>query len=158
MRKMNEVDVIEPQKAAMTIRKGDKTIEFSPEVSQQICAGMISLGTQLISDTGKTAVEYFKTQANMYYGELNAYISNQTLKSNERKEILKLIEKLTEKYSSLINETSDADKQEQLKEAYNFFIEKHTKLYTEALTIDTETTIPKRPDLLSGIRRLFSKN
>ena len=154
MRKMNEVDVIEPQKAAMTIRKGDKTIEFSPEVSQQICAGMISLGTQLISDTGKTAVEYFKTQANMYY----AYISNQTLKSNERKEILKLIEKLTEKYSSLINETSDADKQEQLKEAYNFFIEKHTKLYTEALTIDTETTIPKRPDLLSGIRRLFSKN
>lgn len=158
MRKMNEVDVIEPKKTAMTIRKGDKTIEFSPEVSQQICAGMISLGTQLISDTGKTAVDYFKTQANMYYGELNAYVSNQTLKSNERKEILKLIEKVTETYISLINETSEVDKQEQLKEAYNFFIEKQTKLYTEALTVDARTITPQRPDLLSGIKRLFSKN
>ena len=129
----NEIEVIDKKSAAMTVRKGDKSIEFSPELSQQICTEMISLGTQLISETGRVTVEYFKTQANMYYGQLNAYIENQTLKSNERMEMLRMIERLTDKYSSLINETDDVAKQEQLKSTYNFFVDKQTKLYTHIM-------------------------
>lgn len=59
----------------------------------------------MISGIGHVTVEYFKTQAAMYYAELNAYIENQTLKSEERKSILKHIEKLTDEYKGLICQT-----------------------------------------------------
>lgn len=158
MSNMNEIEVVDSKRNAMTVRKGDKIIEFSPEISKQICTEMISLGMQLISETGRVTVEYFNTQANMYYAQLNAYISNQTLKSNERKDILKMIEKLTDEYSTLINATDDVEKQEQLKATYNFFVEKQTKLYTDALKTDVGTEMPHKPNLLSGIKRLFSRN
>jgi len=158
MNKTNEIQEVDSKKAGMTVRKGDKSIEFSPEVSQQICTEMINLGKQLISETGRVTIEYFRTQANMYYGQLNAYVSNQTLKSNERREILKSIEKLTDKYSSLINETDDIEKKEQLKDTYNFFFDKQAKLYTNALDLDARTEAPNKSDLLSGIKRLFLRN
>lgn len=157
MSKNNEIKVIDKKSSAMTVKRGDKSIEFSPELSQQICKEMISLGNQLISETGRVTVEYFKTQANMYYGQLNAYIENQTLKSNERMRMLKMIENLTDKYSSLINETDDVEKQKQLKAAYSFLVDKQTSLYTSALKAGGNSKSPKKPDLLSGIKRLFSR-
>lgn len=157
MRKNNEIEIVDEKNTAMTLRKGDRSIEFSPEISQQICTEMISLGTQLISETGRVTVEYFKTQVNMYYGQLNAYINNQTLKSDERMKIIGIIEKLTDQYSSLINETEDVVKQEQLKNTYNLFVEKQTMLYTKALETGGNQKVPPKPNLLSGIKRLFSR-
>lgn len=69
MGKDNEIQVIDNYNRGMSVSKGDRIIEFSPELSQQICTEMISLGTQLISETGRVTIEYFNTQANMYYAE-----------------------------------------------------------------------------------------
>lgn len=153
----NEIHVIDNNRR-LRVSKGDRTVEFSPELSQQICTEMISLGTQLISETGRVTVEYFKTQASMYYAELNAYIGNQTLKSEERKSILKSIEKLTDIYVDLINETEDFEKREQLKSAYEFFADKQSKLYMGALVTDASTHIPKKTNLLSGLKGLFVRD
>ena len=147
MSKDNEIQVLDKNRG-MRVTKGDRTVEFSPELSQQICTEMISLGTQLISETGCVTVEYFKTQATMYYAELNAYIGNQTLKSEERKSILKSIEKLTDKYAGLINETEDLEKREQLKSTYEFLVDKQSKLYMGALVTDASTKMPKKANLL----------
>lgn len=155
MEKDNKIQVIDKSSHGMRVSKGDRTVEFSPELSQQICTGMISLGTQLISETGRVTVEYFKTQASMYYAELNAYIYNQTVKSEERKSILQSIEKLTDTYVDLINETEDLEKREQLKSAYEFFADKQSKLYMGALVTDASTQMPKKTNLLSGLRGLF---
>lgn len=156
MSKDNEIQVIDNNRG-MRVTKGG-TVEFSPELSQQICAEMISLGTQLISETGRVTVEYFKTQATMYYLELNTYIENQTLKSEERKSILQSIEKLTDKYVDLINETEDFEKREQLKSAYEFFADKQSKLYMDALVTDASTRMPKKTSLLDGLKGLFSRD
>lgn len=44
----NEYEIVEKtNKKGMTISKGDKSIEMSPEVSMQICTQMATLGTQL---------------------------------------------------------------------------------------------------------------
>lgn len=155
MSKENEIQVLDKNRG-MRVTKGDRTVEFSPELSQQICTEMISLGTQLISETGRVTVEYFKTQATMYYAELNAYIGNQTLKSEERKSILKSIEKLTDKYVDLINETEDLEKKEQLKSTYEFFVDKQAKLYMGALVVDDSTKMPKKTNLIDGLKGLFS--
>ena len=157
MSENNEIEVIDKKSVAMTVRKKDRSIEFSPELSQQVCTEMINLANQLISETGRVTVEYFKTQADMYYGQLNAYIGEQTLKSNERMEILREIEVLTDTYSSLINETDDVAKQEQLKSTYNFFVNTQTKLYTTALESGANSKVLEKPDLLSGIKKLFSR-
>ncbi len=158
MGKDNEVQVIDNYNRGMSVSKGDRIIEFSPELSQQICTEMISLGTQLISETGRVTIEYFNTQANMYYAELNAYIGNQTLKSEERKSVLKYIEKLTDKYVDLINEAEDLEKREQLKSAYEFFADKQSKLYIDSLVSDASTQIPKKTSLLSELKGLFVRN
>ena len=54
----------------------------------------------------------------MYYGELNTYIKNQTLKSDERKIILGQFEKLSNDYSELIKQTDDKEKKEELFDMY----------------------------------------
>lgn len=158
MRKINECEVVESKKIGMTLRNGDKSIEFAPEISQQICTEMINLGRQFISEKGRITIEYFKVQANMYYEELNAYIKNQTLKSDERKEMLRMIEKITDQYSSLINETDNVEKQEQLKITYDFFVDKQMQMYMNSLKNDESKERPSKPDLLTGIKRLFSRN
>lgn len=157
MSKNNEIQVIDKNRG-LRITKGDKTVEFTPELTQMICTEMISLGTQLISETGRVTVGYFKTQATMYYAELNTYIENQTLKSGERKIILQSIEKLTDKYVDLINETDDLEKREQLKSAYDFFADKQSKLYMDALATDALTKMPKKTNLLDGLKGLFFRN
>lgn len=159
MSKKREVQVIDnKQKNGMRVQKGDRIVEMSPEVSVQMVNDLITLGTQLVSETGRVTVEYFETQANMYYGKLNAFISNQTLKSEERRMILQQMEKLTDKYVELINTTDDIEKREQLKSTYEFFSDKQSKLYMEALITDSKTRIPKKPKLLSGLRNLFLRN
>ncbi len=158
MGKDNEIQVIDNYNRGIRVSSGDRIVEFSTELSQQICTEMISLGTQLISEKGRVTVEYFKTQASMYYAELNAYIGNQTLKSEERKSILKYIEKLTDKYVDLINETEDLEKREQLKSAYEFFADKQSKLYMGSLVTDASTQIPKKTSLLSELKGLFVRN
>ena len=157
MGKDNTIQVIDRNKG-MRLTKGGRTVEFSPELSQQICTEMISLGTQLICETGRVTVEYFKTQSAMYYAELNAYFGNQKLKSEERKSILKAIEKLTDKYVDLINETEDLEKREQLKMAYEFFADKQSKLYMGALVTDASTQMPKKTNILDGLKGLFSRD
>lgn len=153
----NEIEIIDSRESAVRFSKGDKVIELSPEVSQQICNEMINLGTQLIAETGKVTVEYFRTQADMYYSEINAYISDKTLKSNERKEFLKNIEYLTDKYVDLINQTDDSEKREQLKSAYEFFVDKQSKMYMEALAVDLNAKSPQKIDLIGGFKNLFCK-
>ena len=55
----NEYEIVEKtNKKGMTISKGDKSIEMSPEVSMQICTQMATLGTQLISEVGGITVGY----------------------------------------------------------------------------------------------------
>ena len=57
----NEYEIVEKtNKKGMTISKGDKSIEMSPEVSMQICTQMATLGTQLISEVGGITEGYFK--------------------------------------------------------------------------------------------------
>jgi hypothetical protein len=155
MNKGNEIQVVDNSKNGMKVSKGDRIVEFSPDLSQQICTDLISLGTQLIAETGRVTIEYFKTQANMYYAQLDAYISNQALKSEERKIILQSIGKLTDEYKELMNQTNDPEKLNQLKATYDFFTDKHSQLYQNALEIDAKTKIPKRPNLLRSLKDLF---
>ena len=124
----------------------------------QICTQMTTLGTQLISEIGGITVGYFKTQAAMYYGELNTYIQNQTLKSDERKIILGQFEKLSNDYSELIKQTDDKEKKEELFDMYKRLSDIQSTLYLEALKSDNEGNVrPGRPDLLSGLKNLFSR-
>lgn len=153
----NEVEVVECSESAMTVSKGTDSITFSPDIVLKICEGMIGLGVQLVAETGKVTVEYFQTQANMYYQELDTYIKEQTLYSDERKKVLDVMEKLTDKYSSLISETEDEKKRAQLIEAYDHLYDRQAKLYIEALDKVEKKTIPYKPDLLGGIKKLFSK-
>lgn len=153
MNKDNEIQVIDNNQG-MRVTKGNGSIELS----QQICSDIVSLGTQLISGTGRITVEYFKTQAAMYCAELNAYIENQALKSEERKSILRQIEKLTDKYTDLINQTDDAEKREQLMSIYELLMNKHSKLYIGALSVDVSTQMPKKTNLLGGLKGLFSRD
>jgi hypothetical protein len=151
MNKGNAIQVVDNSKNGMKVSKGDRIVEFSPDLSQQICTDLISLGTQLIAETGRVTIEYFKTQANMYYAQLQAYISNQTLKSEERKMILQLLEKMINKYLELMNQTNDSEKINQLNSTCKLF----TELYQNALEIDAKTKIPKRPNLLRSLKDLF---
>ena len=158
MEKRNEVKVNDSKKGTMTIRRGDKSIELSPEITQQICTEMVTLGTQLVSETGKITIEYFKVQADMYYAQLNTYIKNEVVKSDERKMILLKIEDLIDDYINLINSTDDVDKREVLKETYQNAMNMQANLYIQALKVDSETGMPNRPNLLSIIIRKFSRS
>lgn len=161
MKRENEIEVIERGSRTghdMKVTKGDKTVEFSPELSQQLCNELISLGEQFIMTTGKVTVEYFNTQANMYYAKLNAFISNQTLKSDERRMIFQHIEKLTDKYVEWMKETDDPKKIELLKSQYTHVIDKHSEIYMNALDRDIGTKIPSKPDLFKGLKKIFQKN
>ena len=153
----NEIEIVDRNRGDISLIKGDRSIKVSNAMLQQIYTGMISLGIQFVSETGNVSVEYFKTQSDIYHGQLNAYIENQKIKSNERMDMLRVVEKLTEQYSLLINETDDVIRQEQLKNNYNFFVDKHIKLYTDTLSFGANQEVPKKPDLLSEIKSFFSR-
>ena len=136
---------------------GKNGMSLSPETSQQICSEMIALGAQLISETGRITVAYFRAQTEMYYGELKAYIENQTLKSNERMIILSAFERTPDEYSKLIAAAADKEKREELINAYKAISEIQSKFYQAALTADSEGMgRPERPNLIRGIKKLFS--
>lgn len=158
MRKNNEIQVIDRQSCGgIRVSKADRSIEFSPEISQQICSEIVSLGAQMISGTGKVTVEYFKTQADMYYAELNTYISNQGLKSEERKMILEDSKQATSGLLDLINKAKDSKEREELLVQYERLFNLHAKKYIAALHEDSSTTRPQKSDLMSGLLRLFGK-
>jgi hypothetical protein len=73
--------------SGLQIRRGSTIFEFDLKALEDICNQMTTLGTEFISESSKVTVEYFRNQSNMYYAQLNAYISNQTMKSDERKQI-----------------------------------------------------------------------
>lgn len=156
----NKYEVIEtPKNHGMKITKGDRTIEMSPEMTKEACMQMANLGIGFISEVGGVTVEYFKTQADMYYGDLKAFVQNQTLKSEERKQILNQFQQLTSEYSELIKQTDDDDKRVILIDTYKKLSEVTANLYLGALERDGGSIErPRRPDLLAGIKRLFSKN
>lgn len=151
MRKNNEIQVIDKNNHGMRMRKGDKTVE----VSSEICQEMATLGTQLISGVGGITVEYFKVQAEIYYAELNTYITERRINSEERRILLQQIEKMLDKYSDLINETDDLEKIEQFKSTYKFFVDTHSKIYMNSLNADLIKTVPKRENPLSGLISMF---
>ena len=156
----NEYEVMEtPKNHGMKITKGDRTVEMSPEMTREVCTQMAALGTQLISVVGGVTIEYFKTQADMYYGELKAFVQNQTLKSDERKQILSEFQQLTRDYSEMIKQTDDSEKRDILIDTYKKLSEVPANLYLGALERDGGSIErPRKPDLLAGIKRLFSRN
>lgn len=159
MRGTNKYEIIDaPKKNGMKVSRGDRSIEMSPEVSMQICKQMTDLGTKLISEVGGITVGYFKTQADMYYGELNTYIKNQTIKSDERKIILAQFEKLANEYSDLIKQTENKEKREELFDVYKRLSDTQSEFYLNALRNDNGgNERPEKPNLLKGIKSLFSR-
>jgi hypothetical protein len=155
----NEVQVLDgKQDYSIRLQRGDNSIDFSPELSQQMCSEIINLGTQLISEAGRVTAEYFNSQVNMYYGQLSAYVEKQRLKSDERKIILSQLESITDKYLEVINETEDTDKREQYMSEYERMANVQSKIYLDALRVDSDSNeVPKIPNLLGGLRKLFHK-
>ena len=152
MKKPNEeIEVIEPQKVAMKVEKGDRTIEFSPELSQQMCIEIIDLGLQVISGAERVTVEYFKNQVDSYCKELDTYIKEKTIDSDERKQILKDIEKIIDRYIDEINQTSNFEKDK-------YFIDKLSNIYIENLRESKKTPMPKKTDWFAGVKNLFSRH
>ena len=159
MKRKNEMVVAKPEKSyGMRVSRGDTSIEMSPEMTGQIYAEMINLGTELVKETGRVTVEYFKQQSEIYYGQLNAYVSTQSLRSEERRELLRQLDKLTDHYVDLISQEEDFVKKEELQKVYANMASVHSKLYIDALNADNQTQMPEKPNLLSGLRGLFARN
>lgn len=159
MKEKDEIEVVEHcSDFGIKITANDKSIDFSPEMSQQICTAMVGLGAQLVAKTGAITVEYFKTQANMYQAELDTYFKNQTLNSDERKMILKQLNETTEEYSKYLKETDDPKKREALKENYLLFYNTSSEMYLKMFDRHSEERMPGRIDLLHGLRKLLKRN
>ena len=106
---------------------------------------------------GKMTIEYFQTQSNMYYAQLNAYISNQTTQSQERYQILQVLQTMANEFQKLILEAEDKEKINILEKQYELNIEALKKLYSENLGKSSEQEIPKKPSLFKGLKELFFK-
>lgn len=154
---MNDVEVVDSVKSGLTVRKGEKSIELTPEVAEQVCSRMLDLGTQLISGIGNVTIESFKTEADMYYNQLNTYIDKQTINSNERMKILDIIERKTDKFMELIAQTDDVEKIEGIKGAFYPILDKLTNQYSEALDKNYKDELPQRPNMLSGLKNFFPR-
>lgn len=135
-----------------------KNIDFSSEISQQICTAMVGLGAQLVAKTGAITVEYFRTQANMYQAELDTYLKNQTLNWDELKMILKQIDETKEEYGKYLKETDDPKRREVLKEIYMLFCTISFGMSLKMLDRHSVEQVPKRVDLLHGLRKLLKRN
>lgn len=154
----NKVEIVDSKRAGMKVEKGTSSIEFSSESIEQICTGVIELGIQLVAEVGKVTVEYFRTQVDMYYAELNAYIDIEHLSSKERMEMLRQLEKVTDCYSKKITDAYEKEKNEQAKEltkTYMIFAGVYKELYEK--NIGHEEPRPTRPHLFQGLKKLFSK-
>ena len=115
------------------------------------------LTKSLISGIGNVTIESFKTEADMYYNQLNTYIDKQTINSNERMKILDIIERKTDKFMELIAQTDDVEKIEGIKGAFYPILDKLTNQYSEALDKNYKDELPQRPNMLSGLKNFFSR-
>ncbi|MFR6592095.1 hypothetical protein [Catenibacterium sp.] len=157
MNDKNEVEVIDKKQYGMKVRKGDSEVEVSPEMAGEILDKVMNLGAAYIAGIENVTHQMFMKTSEMYYEQLDAYLKNQTIKSNERKMMLQKLNELTDKYSDLINETDDVEKKELLMKTYKFFAEEQEKLYITALDKDVTTSVPKPPKLFGGLKKLLSK-
>ena len=157
----NEIEVISNKEPGLKVKSGNAKIEVSSESLSQICMNFINLGTRYISAAENMTVQYFTSQANMYYGQLNAYIKNQAQKSDERKMILQTLKDLTEHYSDLLSEVAENKKKRNaLLDVYENLYSKSANLYKEVLDKSMKEEIPKAPKMLKGlkgIKELLSK-
>ena len=127
MNDKNEVEVIDKKQYGMKVRKGDSEVEVSPEMAGEILDKVMNLGAAYIAGIENVTHQMFMKTSEMYYEQLDAYLKNQTIKSNERKMMLQKLNELTDKYSDLINETDDVEKKELLMKTYKFFAEEQEK-------------------------------
>ena len=153
----NQIEVIDNKRKGMRISRGETVIDFSPEATEKLCSELVALGTEFISETSKMTIEYFQTQSNMYYAQLNAYISNQTNHSQERYQILQALQTMANEFQKLILEAEDKEKINILEKQYELNIETLKKLYSENLGKSSEQEIPKKPSLFKGLKELFFK-
>lgn len=153
----NQIEVIDNKRKGMRISRGETVIDFSPEATEKLCSDLIALGTEFVSETSKMTIEYFQTQSNMYYAQLNAYISNQTTQSQERYQILQALQTMANEFQKLILEAEDKEKINILEKQYELNIEALKKLYSENLGKSSEQEIPKKPSLFKGLKELFFK-
>lgn len=153
----NQIEVIDNKRKGMRISRGETVIDFSPEATEKLCSDLIALGTEFVSETSKMTIEYFQTQSNMYYAQLNAYISNQTTQSQERYQILQVLQTMANEFQKLILEAEDKEKINILEKQYELNIEALKKLYSENLGKSSEQEIPKKPSLFKGLKELFFK-
>jgi len=157
MDKKYEMQVMNSKaESGMRIKKGDKSLEFSPEISQQICGELTSLAVQLISGAERITVDYFKNQSNLYLSELSAYMSAQTYQSEERKKMLEDANQAVLSLTETIKETDDVDKIEAIKSVCEMILEKRNQAYLKALDKNITDSRPKRPNLLEGLSNLFT--
>lgn len=154
--KKNQIEVISNKNTGMRISRGETTIDFSPEATERICSEIISLGQEFIAETSKMTVEYFQTQANMYYAQLNAYISVQAEYSKERNKILDQLQDLSYDCLKLIMQTEDKNKIDAIKKVHEDKIKGMIDYYTINLEKSIQKEIPKRRSLLKDLKQLFS--
>ena len=142
-------------KKGLSYSTGSRNIELSQEATARICGELVTLATSFIAETGKITVETFRTQANIYYAQLNAYVNNQTLKSEERQIILNKLDKITDKFMNLIEQANTKEEKKELMNVYKEISSVHTKLYTDALEIDSNSPIPKAPNFFGLLKNAF---
>ena len=158
MKKTNgEIEVIEPQRTAMRIEKGDKIIEFSPELSQQICTEIIDLGSRLISGAERMTIEYFKSQVDSYSKQLDAYIESKKITSEERKGMLEKIEKAIDNYMCMINQVNNLENGKEYREVLELTIDTWSNLYIKALKVNAKEKMPEKTNWFVGLKNLFTK-
>ena len=135
------------------VSRDGKTLECSPEMAQRICNNVVDIAVQFISTAGTVTIEYIKEQGNMYYAQLDTFITEKALNSDERKLILTSINKLIDKIIELADQSNDSEKIVHLES----MIKMYSNLYEKALSEDAKIEMPKKPKLLKGVRKLFLK-
>lgn len=154
-KKDNEIQGIDKNSYGMRVRNGDKTYEYSPEMTQQIYNGMIGLANGLISKSAMVTVESFKFQVDCYYAELRTYLIQQEYNSQKREQTLRYIESITNHYMDVIDQAilrdEDDRKIKALRSAYQLFASMHLEAYRISLDKDASKPVPEKPSLIKSI-------
>ena len=151
MSKKNEVEVIDNKEWGIKAQKGDTSAEFSLETSQQICDGLLNLGTSFITEAGMMTVEYFRTQAEMYYRDLDRYIQRQQQLGDERVTILQQMNHVGDEWLKRVDKEDNSERRKALLDEYDRLMDKHTNIYMQLLDKHMEKEpLPQTPNLLGG--------
>ena len=150
----NEIQEVTPQKKhGLKISRGNTTLEFSPEQTEQICNNIMELGRQFISQTTELTLEAFDKEVAAYYRQLDTYLQNAMDDSNERKGILQKINQLTDQFLQEMNNAEDNEEWERCKKTYEVVMERQEKLYFGNLE-QRNNSIPQPPKFFA---RLFGR-